>query len=398
MISITFNGRPVSKAVLHAGQKGVAWIELDYVDSTAPTTDAPGLRFTDDSGGALLTIAAVEIADRSGDFVQRRKARAVLGAGGWRKSVAAKPYHSDAGVDPKVVIQEAAADSGETIALPSSLPPIGIDYNRRAAPATAADAIEDASSAAGVIWWVDLDGVTRVAAARPAIEAPKARLLDYNPRTRSASLSCDSPADIVVGSVIRDDRLTAPLTVAALIMTIEGSGIRVDADTGPQETDQLTDAFLALVRRELARNLWGHYRYRVVSRSAPRVALQAVSTAPGLPDQIAVTIWPGVPGFDGSQPKLSTEVLVAFEDGDKRKPFVSHFVNATPAQQLIAQKGNEQPAARKGDVVTILLPPLVIAGTIGGTQFTGIAQASLGQTLGSITTGSEAFTIGDGSG
>jgi hypothetical protein len=328
--------------------------------------------------------------------VTRRWAIAVFGRGGWRQSIAPKAYHNDAGVDPRLVASDAATDAGETIMQPAALTPMGIDYARRGLPATAADALEDAASAAGAVWWVDYAGVTQVALARPTSDAPKARLLDYDPRTRSASVALDSPADLVVGSIIRDDRLAAPLTVAAMVMTVDGKGVRVDADTGAQDTDQLTDVLLTLIRREMARSLWGHYRYRVVAISGERLQLQAVRAAPGLPDQVAVTPW-GVAGIH-AVPKLSSEVMIAFEEGSASRPFVSHFVDGVAAKSVLAQKGNEQPAARKGDVVTILLPPLVLSGTINGAPFTGVAIAALGQTLGSITTGSEAFQIGDGTG
>jgi hypothetical protein len=62
---------------------------------------------------------------------------------------------------------------------------------------------------------------------------------------------------------------------------------------------------------------------------------------------------------------------------------------------LGAASGNGQDAARKGDVVEILIPPFAFEGTIGGSPAAGLLTAPLPRTYGTIVTGAPGVGIGN---
>ncbi len=66
-------------------------------------------------------------------------------------------------------------------------------------------------------------------------------------------------------------------------------------------------------------------RYRVVIMIADRVALQSVHASKGWPDQIPLSILPGISGWK-AKIQIGSEVLVAFVEGDPTQPVVVGFV------------------------------------------------------------------------
>jgi hypothetical protein len=112
-------------------------------------------------------------------------------------------------------------------------------------------------------------------------------------------------------------------------------------------------------------------------------------------------MWPGLPGAHATLAP-GAEVLVQFIGGDRAQPVVTHFVgrggpgHSPKKLELGGDTGAE--AARKGDVVTVVLPPLVFVGTgvingVPGTPVTGVLTATLPQVTGTITAGSGKVSI-----
>lgn len=397
--AITCRGKAVERAALHVpGPSGVPHAEIDFVDDAATAADATGLRVRDQSGSVVAEFVGVLPDERSGTFALRHRARLILGAGGWGKPIPAKAYQNPVGVTPGEIARDAARDAGEILGSFSGNGAPGAFYTRDSV-APASQALRDA--AGEIPWWVGYDGRTIVGPRGESDPAPDSyRVLDFDPRLKLAKIGVDSPISIVIGSRVKSDRFSGGVAIVqALDIEISSKEIIAKAYCGLCEISPLADAVRALVLRELASHLFGAFRYRVVVLQGNRLDLQAVSKAPGLPDLLSLDAWPGVGGVL-TTPALSSEVMVEFEGGNRNAPFVSHFVNSDgaagiPAAIAIGKDG--QPAARQNDAVTIILPPMVINGTMlvdgNPTPFSAVGITSTGQAIGSITSGSKLLTI-----
>jgi hypothetical protein len=259
---------------------------------------------------------------RGGTHMERASVLLVGGAGSWGKSLRAKHYHSDAGVRARLVIEDAARESGETVNIAAEVGDValGIDYVRTAGPASRA--LEDALQ--GAVWWVDAVGVTQVAASRPEadVEPSVYEVLEYDPRSSIAVVSVDDVAAVSVGSRLAT-RLDAVQVVRELEITVEPAAIRLRARCAPA-ADALATLFRKAVQTVTGSRLWGSWRYRVTRISGDRLELQAVSAQSGLPDVLPISVWPGVAGSH-AKPALGAEVLVEFIEGDRTQPHVRAF-------------------------------------------------------------------------
>jgi hypothetical protein len=168
--------------------------------------------------------------------------------------------------------------------------------------------------------------------------------------------------------------------------------------------------------------------YRVQRQVDGRLNLQAVNEKNGLgmPEIPSVPKAHGTPGVR-EECRPGTIVLVGFQGGNPKAPFVAHYLEpvraagetetpSTPLSleieaqntvQIEAQNtveieaqteirvgaGAAQGAARIGDSVTVLLPPATFVGKIGGVDAVGMVVWSPGQTIGTITTGSAKVRI-----
>lgn len=152
--------------------------------------------------------------------------------------------------------------------------------------------------------------------------------------------------------------------------------------------------------------------YRVQTQVGDCLNLQAVNEDNGLrmPEIPSVPKAHGTPGVrEVCRP--GTIVLVGFQRGNPKAPFVAHYLEpvralgeaATPSSplelefdaQTAIRVGAEATAAaaRVSDTVTVLLPPATFVGKIGGVDAVGMVVWSPGQTTGTITTGSAKVRI-----
>ena len=270
-----------------------------------------------------MNLVGTVVPAATGSFGKQTRIRIVGGANGWATSIKAKSYHADNGVKALIIAQDAAREVGETIG--TFTPPaayVGADYARRAG--SASHVIEDVLGTTP--WWVDYNGVTQ-AGPRPATPVTGTyEVLQCDPREHVFTVGLDDPAAIQIGSTL-SARLESPETVREMELTITGGQLRItcwgcpmDANTG----SRLERVFKRLFDHFSANRVYGLYAYRVFNMNVNRVALQAASSAPGLPDILPVTM---MPGAAGSYADLTPGaiVYVQFLEGDPTKPVITNF-------------------------------------------------------------------------
>ena len=329
----TLAGHPVTRATIVMPASGAWWADVDF-------ELAPDVSGRVELVGGGVTLSGTIDAGRAGSYGQRRTLRLVGGAGAWATMLPARHYHNDLGVRAQLVLEDAAREAGETVVVDADIGQrsVGVDFVREAGPASRA--LRAAMGAA--VWWVDLDGTTRVAASRPTSIAASGsyEVLAHDPRKRTITLAADDLAAVSVGSVL-SERLDAPQTVRELTIHVAEGGVRLVARCGEQTTQgQLTQALTAIVRQVTSAQLWGRWRYRVVRVSVDRLELQPVRRDIGLPEMLPISMWPGAAGSH-AKPALGAEVLVEFIEGDRTQPIVTAFagkdgVGHVPDEQTLS--------------------------------------------------------------
>lgn len=366
----TVNGQSIDELRLHVGNVGPWFAELD-LDFTEALSGTVEIRFGD------LTLIGTVQPQAGGVFTLKAKWRVVGGAGGWAQVLSSKGYHNDAGVKTETIAEDAAREVGETIGgwEPEAIR-LGVDYLRRVGPASRV--LEDA--AGGAAWWVDYDGITQVGP-RPAGSTADVELLEFDPMTRIAEVSLDTPSQIGIGSVLEDERLDGPQTVREIEFVMSTSALRAWCWCGGDEQSKarLPRLMAAIAQRATDAGLFGKWRYRVVNMATDgRVNLQAVRQAAGLPSALLVSQWPGVAGCHAELTN-GAEVLVEFIEGNPDAPIVSGYVGKgadgfVPVSLSLLE--GTLPIARVGDQVTVFLSqgiPVPVTGTISGAPFVGTA-------------------------
>lgn len=314
-------GRRVHKATLRLVWAGVWSFDGDLDEAGADITGRVSVTF----GG--LTLSGTVDPRNSGAWAEGRHVRVYGGALGWGKELRPKPYHNDAGVRASEVLRGAALEAGETLSFDSALEAkIGGDFirERGAASQVFADVVPAA------VWWVDLEGVTQVAASRPSVELADGidlELLDYDPSNRVAYLAGD-PEAVQIGTVLRParfgGRLAAPVVVRELVYTLSGQEIRITAhETSDEPGGRILGPLAKLMRRIRDERLPGLYRYRVVSTDGARVKLQAVEKG-RWPDVLPSSLGAGIAG-GWADLTPGAIVGVMFEDESRANPLIVSY-------------------------------------------------------------------------
>lgn len=385
---VTVNGKQATDVHIHVPRIGPWFYDVSLVDGPPPVGQRVELAI-----GDTFKASGTAAPRATGAFALSARARVVAGAGRWGDHVEATVYGDDAGVRASLVASDVAKAVGETLqSFTGGQPTLGAKYVRDAG--TASKTLEDA--ARGAVWWVDWLGNTHVGAR--AGNTPSAKgvtLLEYDPLLGLATLAVDDLTQVSIGTTITDERLDAPITIAAFEISVKTGAIRVLAWCSVIEQSALVDALRGIIGRATDAKLFGKYKYRVVNLSVDRVNVQAVSKADGLPDVLAV---PMAPGLAGCHAKLSLGAIVYLEfiAGDRADPEITGFCGRGVAgfvpQGLTIGSPDDSAAlaARQGDPAEMLLPPMVLTGTITGFgPFTAVAEATTGKLLGAITGGSQ---------
>lgn len=103
-----------------------------------------------------------------------------------------------------------------------------------------------------------------------------------------------------------------------------------------------------------------------------------------------VPIMHGLPGCR-VRVKQGSRVMLKFANGDPQKPRASLWQYGQIDEILIGDAPIE--AARKGDTVEVILPPMVFVGTVGGAPASGVVSATLPKAIGTIVTGSSKLKV-----
>lgn len=342
------DGHEAARLELHVPTVGPWWADVDLVDDAELSGE---VRL---EAGDLELVGTVA---KGGAFGSQRRVRVVAGGAGWGTLLAPKAYHSDSGINPRLVAEDAARGAGETLGDFGAGEGLGRDYVRQAGPASRV--LEDV--AGGVPWWVDYDGVTHVASREDTTAAEDAyEVLDYHPRDRTVRLTVDDLRQVGVGALL--SRMDDPQRVRELRVTIEPNTVDVVAWVGDPAgaRGRLVGLMRGIARRSSMDRLWGKWRYRVVRMSGDRVELQAVTAESGLPDILPVDMWPGVAGVWADMTP-GTEVLVEFVEGLRSQPVITGFApkggpGFVPVALTIGDAGSAKEAARNGDAVKVTIP------------------------------------------
>ena len=349
-------GRRVHKATLRLPWSGIWAFDGDLDEAGADVTGRIEVVF-----GGLKLSGPVDPRN-SGPGAEGRHVRVYGGALGWAKELPPKPYHNDAGVKASEVLRGAALEAGETLSFDTGLEAkIGGDFvrERGAASQVFADVLPAA------VWWVDLSGVTQVAASRPSVELDAGadlELLDYDPSNRVATLA-GAPDAVKIGTTLRParfgGRLAAPVVVRELVYSLAGQEVRIAAhETSDEAGGRILGPLVKLMRRVRDEQLPGLYRYRVVSTDGDRAKLQAV-TKGRWPDVLPCALGAGIAG-GWADLTPGAVVSVGFEDESPANPIILSYTpkgrpgHVPPVAALNGQRvdlgGGGKGVVRKDDV------------------------------------------------
>ena len=171
--------------------------------------------------GALSLIGTID-PRFSGAFAMNTKLRVVAGNGKIDTGLKAKDYANDLEIKMQTVVADIVREAGEVLDSTYSDPMrFGAHYVRQSAPASRL-----LRQMVGSSWWVDLDGVVRIGERAQAEIAEDYEVLDFDPRTKIATVSTDNPAAIRIGSVLRG-RLSNPIVVLGINLLVDGDKTRL---------------------------------------------------------------------------------------------------------------------------------------------------------------------------
>ena len=335
MSFVTLGDAPCSRLLGQAPAWGRTWFDLDLTDDVT-LAGAQTLKI-----GALSWLVFVMA---GGVAEGKARYRCVAGAGGWGKTIDAKPYHNDAGVKLATVLRDAATACGETMGtVPATV--LGPHFAR--ANDTASDALQLLAPRS---WYVDTAGVTHVGA-WPAVtyEGDGARTR-VDLATGVVELAVDEIANLLPGVSVDGH---GPATDVEYDVDAKRVTVRV------YFAQRLTRALEA--KRKLMHALDPHARYRgtweyrVVSQQGQRFNLQPVRVASGMPDLRRVPTR-GHPGIRATV-ALGEHVLVAFADCDPSRPNI--IAHAAPdavgwLPTLLEFGDGEDPLVRKSDLDVVV--------------------------------------------
>ena len=160
----------------------------------------------------------------TGTFGMQTHVRMVAGAAQWAKTLPKKSYHSDAGIKTLTVVQDAAREAGEKLGTVIPVKEaVGADFVRQVGPASRV-----LERILGVVpWWVDYQGLTQSSLRKSVEVQGDYEVLEYDARHKVATVSCDTPEILGIGSILRSQqRLQHPLVVRQIDISMSGSSMR----------------------------------------------------------------------------------------------------------------------------------------------------------------------------
>jgi hypothetical protein len=290
---------------------GCWWLDADTAEAVELTA---GARVTAELGGRTFQGTIVNGYARNGVAAYR----VVGGAGGWGKTLPAKPYQNDAGVKLSTVLGDIAAAVGETlIGVPTTR--LGAHYVR---PAGLASRALNHHFARG--WYVADDGTTVIGQRSAAVYVGEGARVDVRPGANVIELDVEALDNLAPGVTIDGSE---PATDVEF--TLSGTHLRARVYAGSAGDSRRQAAWAKLIGAHVPDLLYrGAYEFRVVSQSGERFNLQPVLSGTGLPDLELVPVR-GPAGYRAT-----------VQDGEL---VVVTFVNAQPDRPAII--GHDDPEA-----------------------------------------------------
>lgn len=364
-MSATLNGLNVVSVRCVVPYRGAPFFDVD-VDpaSVALVPKAGPAVLIVGSAPDVTTINGVVDPRETGSFVSTGRVRVVGGRGGWDKAVPAQHFHLEPALPRSTVLAATASEVLETVVelVPQTL---GTDFVRSAGPASRV--FGDAG------WWVDpATGTTFLGPRAPAVPPLSLELLEWDPKTKTAVVSCDTL--IVPGTVLVDARIgESPVTVRDVDQTFDAQGSRAILWCADQAVSRLSSALTNMVRELGGVAYLKTYRYRFVAGDAGHLALQAVERAvtglaAPMPDLIPLPEWSGLAGATAVLPP-GLEVLVQFVNGDPSQPVVvGYATNEVPLEvdinALVMKLGATAASISMGPTPTPLAKAVGVAAII----------------------------------
>lgn len=243
--------------------------------------------------------------------------RLVAGSAKWGNTIPKKYYVDDAGVKASLVLQDAAAECGETIDVSNVTARLGAAFVRPAGPASRV--LEQLFPQA---WYIAENGTTTIGA-RTAGTLPAG--VTHGPvdlARGTVTLASESIATILPGLVV--DGLTA--VDVEHECTPEGLRSKVWGARGA--SSRFVSNFKAILDQlDPDRAFRAPVEYRVTSLTGDRINAQPVRASLGMPDVTRVLARPGLPGCKGNA-KLGSRVLISFIEADPSRPVVTGYEDA----------------------------------------------------------------------
>lgn len=351
--SVTLNGHACSAALITIPGTGLWSAGVDLTEA-AELSGVVTLQFLDTTWqGAIISGGVID---------GRARYRVIAGAGLWGRELPPKAYANDAGLTPRKIVADAAAEAGEVTPTGMSTTALGKHFDRPAGPASFT-----LNLVAPRGWYAGADGAV-VFGARPEVAAATYPVTHKDPAMRVLTLAlANSAAGLLPGTA-----------------TEYGTASDVELSSGPEGMRARLYASAATSRRPRAyarllaaldpqARFRGVFEYRVVTQTGERLNLQPIRSRSQLPDLARVPVRAGVPGVKALH-KLGSQVLVAFLDADPTRPCVVGFDDPVqPGYHPLELTLGEAPAlgiARQTDPVQ--------AGAFSGTIVQGSVRIKAG--------------------
>lgn len=321
---LAFAGTRAHESAITIPMSGIWVADMSFAETTTlPTTGAL-------TCGNLSLTGTVY---RHNVYAGQRVARIVGGYGGWLKTLKARAYYLPGGISLSMVLGDAASEVGEKLSIASDHT-VGDYFVREAAPAQ-----RIMRQLAGLGWYVDTDGTTRVGARSSKSVTGEYLVNSYNPGLGSLTISTESYEEWLPGNTFANALVTEPQTISTVRIDCDNSGtlrhtILVE---GPQtDTDRLLASVRQIIRAEFPRlGFAGVFRYAVIEASDTLATCRPVNPDLPLPAVVSVPLRSGVAGMRGT-PKAGAEIALVFLDGNPSQPrMFGGYVPPTNARAVI---------------------------------------------------------------
>jgi len=364
----TLNGVPVVSGSIAVPLVGMWTADL------AIATDAA------ETGAATIVVGNLTLKGtifRADTFAGQTRARVIGGAGGWRKTLPAKPYGSPGGVTLAMVLQDAAKECGETVNVSGSNT-VGQFYVRPK------DLASFTLRTFCPSWYVDVNGVTQTTAWPTTTVGTPFTPTDQRPDEGLIEIATEDYAAWLPGAQFTADTLDGQYRCFGCVYVFKTDGVaRVQVLTSP-DADRLLGPLHSIIDQRMSgARFFGRYRYTILTADSKTVDCTPIELDLGLPGLQAVPL--NSDSISTYTPPVGGECHVMFLDGSPTLPVIVWTEGQPTMASLL---GGPNPVARQGDQVQSFLPPsLLIVGTGTTGPFTGTITVA-NPITGAITQGS----------